>query len=208
MPPNLDDPTLRRSFLLESMTSIVEAVAYCHSEIDGVWCGHYDIKPKNILLFQGSGGRCLWKLGDFGLSTLKHDRDIGTRDDVGTKEYHPPEYYTKPQSHPYGPSFDVFSTGCIVLQLAILLAFSWEHNMIKVLKSELSQEPQEFAFRNPGVTKKWSDRLSGTSDEQVHSVVATALQMMTPVVKDRLLAFDAALDLSETASPDMEKVDL
>ncbi|KAL8861176.1 MAG: hypothetical protein Q9178_002392 [Gyalolechia marmorata] len=206
MPPNLDDPICGRNFLLESSTSIVEAVAYCHSEINGTWCGHYDIKPKNILLFHENAGRWLWKLGDFGLSTIKEDPDIGTRDDVGTKEYHPPEYYTKPESHPYGPSFDVFSTGCIVLQLATLLAFPWKHRKIKALKSELSQGPKDFAFRSSDVTKRWSDRVvSETSDEQAHSVLETALQMMSPETENRLLAFDAALDLSEIASPNMDK---
>ncbi|KAI4249819.1 MAG: hypothetical protein L6R42_008898, partial [Xanthoria sp. 1 TBL-2021] len=204
MPPNLDDPIFRRNFLLESITSVVEAVAYCHSEIEGIWCGHYDIKPKNILLFQESSGRWLWKLGDFGLSTIKGDRDIGTKDEVGTKEYHPPEYYTNPQSHPYGPSFDVFSTGCVVLQLATLLVFPWEHSMIRTLKSELSQTPEHFTFRTPNVAKDWSVRvLSGANAGEVRSLLETALQMMTPKTKDRLLAFDAALDLSEIASPQM-----
>lgn len=202
MPPKLDDPVFRRSFLLKSITSIAEAVAYCHSEIDGTWCGHYDIKPKNIFLFQGSAERWLWKLGDFGLSTIKADRDIGTIDEVGTSEYHPPEYYGNPKSHQYGPSFDVFSTGCVVLQLATLLVLPWEHSMIKALKSELSQTPKPFAFRDSGVN--WSDRVSSrTRDEEVHLLLETTLQMMNPDTKHRLLAFDAALDLLEIATPQM-----
>ncbi|CAL8584760.1 hypothetical protein XPA_010346 [Xanthoria parietina] len=207
MPPKLDDPVFRRSFLLKSITSIAEAVAYCHSEIDGTWCGHYDIKPKNIFLFQGSAERWLWKLGDFGLSTIKADRDIGTIDEVGTSEYHPPEYYGNPKSHQYGPSFDVFSTGCVVLQLATLLVLPWEHSMIKALKSELSQTPKPFAFRDSGVN--WSDRVSSrTRDEEVHLLLETTLQMMNPDTKHRLLAFDAALDLIRDCDTPDGHVDL
>ena len=198
-PPKLDDPTWSRGFLLESIISIVEAVAYCHSEINGEWCGHYDIKPRNILLFQ-SEGRWLWKLGDFGLSTIKRVCDIGNKDDVGTNEYHPPEYYKNPRNHQYGPSFDVFSTGCVVLQLATLLVFPWKQNMITALKTELAQLSKGFAFRNSG--KDWSDRvMRRTKDEQIHSLLKTALQMMNQKTQERLLAFDAALDLIEIATP-------
>lgn len=204
-PPKLDDPIWSRDFLFESITSIVEAVAYCHSEINGNWCGHYDIKPRNVLLFLQNDGQWLWKLGDFGLSTIKGVCDIGTKDDIGTNEYHPPEYYKNPRSHPYGPSFDVFSTGCVVLQLVTLLVFPWKLNMIEVLKSELIQSPKAFAFRNSGVAEAWSNRvMSTTKDKQIHQLLETALQMMTPKAQDRLLAFDAALDLIEVTRPQMD----
>ena len=199
-PPELDDPLIRRTFLLESIASIVEAVAYCHSDIHGVWCGHYDIKPKNILLFQESEGRWLWKLADFGLSTLKKNHNVGIKDDIGTKKYHPPEYYKYPQSHLYGPSFDVFSTGCVVLQLATLVAFPWEPNILQECGSG------DFAFQNPGMAVAWSQRIKGrTSDEQTHHVLETAMQMMAFKPSDRLLAFDAALDLREISTPWMDK---
>lgn len=197
--PRLDDPIWRRSFLLESITSIVEAVAYCHAEIEGVWCGHYDIKPKNILLFQQSGGRWLWKLADFGLSAIKGVCDTGICNDIGTDKYQPPEYYENPKSYLYGPSFDVFSTGCVVLQLATLIAFQWRSEVMDNTKTK------GFAFRNPGVAEAWSDHVkSRTEDKQVHHLLDTALQMMSKETPDRLLAFDAALDLKEITSPQMD----
>lgn len=150
-PPRLDDPIWRRSFLLESITSIVEAVAYCHAEIEGVWCGHYDIKPRNILLFQQSEEQWLWKLADFGLATIKGVCDTGISNDIGTDKYQPPEYYENPKSYLYGPSFDVFSTGCVVLQLATLIAFQWRSEVMDNTKTK------GFAFRNPGVAEAWSD---------------------------------------------------
>ncbi|KAL8872717.1 MAG: hypothetical protein Q9174_001695 [Haloplaca sp. 1 TL-2023] len=205
VPPNLNDQICGRHFLLESITSIVEAVAYCHAEIDGIWCGHYDIKPRNILLFQDNAGRWLWKLGDFGLSTIKEDRDVGTGGNVGTRQYQPPESDTESDSHLHGPSFDVFSTGCIVLQLATLLVFPWKHGMIKALKRELTQVSEGFAFRNPGATKRWFRRVvSEMNDGQAYSVLETALKMVSREAKSRLLAFDAALDLFEIASPNMD----
>ncbi|KAL8966382.1 MAG: hypothetical protein Q9183_003396, partial [Haloplaca sp. 2 TL-2023] len=86
-----------------------------------------------------------------------------------------------------------------------LLVFPWKRKTIKILKSELSEKAKDFAFHSPGVTKKWSDRVMGaTSDEQVHSVLETALQMMSGETENRLLAFDAALDLFEIASPYMD----
>ena len=198
-PPRLNDPIWRRSFLLESITSIVEAVAYCHAEIDGVWCGHYDIKPRNLLLFQQSGGRWLWKLADFGLSVIKRDCEIGISNDIGTDKYQPPEYYKNPKSYMYGPSFDVFSTGCVVLQLGTLIAFQWRFKLMDDTRTN------GFAFRNRGVAEAWSDHVkSETEDEQIHHLFDTALQMMAKETPDRLLAFDAALDLKEITSPDMD----
>lgn len=43
--------------------------------------------------------------------------------------------------------------------------------------------------------------MSRTKDKQIHHLLESALQMMTEKMQDRLLAFDAALDLKEFTRP-------
>lgn len=195
-PPSMDDDVKRRDFILRSMASLSEALAYLHSKIGDRWCGHFDIKPHNILLFQ-EGAAWVWKLSDFGLSNLRSLDDEGTTEEIGTDEYQPPEYHKSPAETKYGPSFDVWSLGCVFLELLMVLVYNWTTNQTREMKKTLSRN-SNFLFRSPPNISQWASHLRrGTHESRITRTLKVVLKMLTVEVESRLYAFDAAIDLME-----------
>ena len=201
-PPSMDDNVERRDFIFRSMVSLSEALAYLHSKIEDRWCGHFDIKPHNILLFQ-EGMEWVWKVSDFGLSSLSSLDDEGTTAEIGTDEYQPPDYHKSPVETKYGPSFDVWSLGCIFLELLMVLIYGWSTNQTREMKKTLSRS-SKFLFRSCPNISRWASHLRrGTDESMITRALDVVLKMVTDKAEDRLYAFDAAIDLMELTSPDM-----
>lgn len=93
---------------------LLDAVAELHNH--GVV--HRDIKPANIFLTKS--GNCL-KLGDFG-SAVKiqaHTTIPGELQGyVGTQAYMAPEVFTRNNSSGHGRAADIWSVGCVVVEMA------------------------------------------------------------------------------------------
>lgn len=211
-PPKLDALYERERFIFHSTVSLVKALAYLHSNIHRRWCGHFDIKPRNVLPFQDDSGHWMWKLADFGLSALKSIKDPGTTSEIGSDQYQPPEFREKPTETKHGPSFDVFSMGCVLLQFATLAIFAWKKNKVRTLKNSLAEVEggtKKFIFRAPGVVGKWNDRLKrATKDPKVLAMLETAQHMLASEPKDRSYAFDAVIDFIESFRPQMDDAEL
>lgn len=79
---------------------------------------HRDVKTANIFLTNGSN--CL-KLGDFG-SAVKlqtHTTVPGELQGyVGTQAYMAPEVFTKNNTEGHGRAADIWSVGCVVIEMA------------------------------------------------------------------------------------------
>ncbi|XP_058175018.1 mitogen-activated protein kinase kinase kinase 4 [Anopheles ziemanni] len=92
---------------------LLSAVAELHR--NGVV--HRDIKTANIFLHKD--GNCL-KLGDFGsaVKIQKHTTMAGElRGYVGTQAYMAPEVFTRTNSEGHGRAADIWSVGCVVLEM-------------------------------------------------------------------------------------------
>lgn len=91
---------------------ILKGVMYCHE--NGI-C-HRDLKPENILLsFDAEAGKCSdLKLCDFGLSTKFRPKTLLT-DFCGSPGFFAPEMII--HGSYFGDKADVWSTGCILLEL-------------------------------------------------------------------------------------------
>ena len=78
---------------------------------------HHDIKPSNIFLVSHPHFGAMCKIGDFGLTG-----DVGTLDDgqEGDQKYMAPELLSSDVKH---PSFDIFSLGLTLYELASCLSF-------------------------------------------------------------------------------------
>jgi len=96
----------------EIISCVLKGVMYCHDQ--GI-C-HRDLKPENILLaFDSATGKCQdLKLCDFGLST-KFKSNTLLSDFCGSPGFFAPEMII--QGSYFGDKADVWSTGCILLEL-------------------------------------------------------------------------------------------
>ncbi len=101
----------------EILTYILKAVFFCHQQ--GI-C-HRDLKPENILLdFDIETGRCNdLKLCDFGLSTNYgvNSSNVLLKDFCGSPGFFAPEMITVGSY--YGDKVDIWSVGCILLELIL-----------------------------------------------------------------------------------------
>jgi serine/threonine protein kinase len=139
------------------MVSILKAVMYIHGE--GI-C-HRDLKPENILLsFDKVNKKCVgFKLCDFGLSS-KFERDVELTDFCGSPGFFAPEMIIKGVY--YGDKADIWSVGCILLELVLghekfcevwMNAYDYEvlqdkDGFTREIEETVQQLPQHLHFTN------------------------------------------------------------
>lgn len=103
--------------MFEQMLGVTEALAAFH-RLNG---RHGDLKPQNILVFDGPTGPKL-VIGDVGISKFHKEetffRKGKTTTDAITPSYQAPEVYSAPKE-PRSRQYDVWSLGCIFLEFAI-----------------------------------------------------------------------------------------
>lgn len=197
----------RKEFLYNTAQSLLSALSYIHREIDGSTASHHDLKPSNILLFDNQ----IWKICDFGksgLKTLQEGSETDGQDGLGTRRYQPPEYRTS-DVQKYGRAFDVWSMGCIIIELAILLVYGWDtgdtpQGFQEFTNQTTSNEDRTDTFYNhiPVVTH-WIDNLEGPDDGSYNiiSLLRTARNMTRMLPEDRVFSWEAYLDLYEQLNP-------
>jgi serine/threonine protein kinase len=165
-PELLADVSTRRRHVKKSVEKLVEAVAWIHKKIGGYSAYHHDLKPSNILRFEGPPAT--WKICDFGMANLKRpDDNSGTThrfDNVfGSYIYQPPEYFSSDQSFSHGRPFDVWSLGCIILELLTV----WKHGWGKISCREFYKE--RGANTNLLSYNRWYQRQSASEDHSYHN---------------------------------------
>lgn len=140
---------------LKVMSQVAEAVAAAHS----VGILHKDIKPSNVLMFDGADGQMHAKLTDFGIGALT-DRsrlaqfnitaagftaDMMTQNDTsrtGTRLYSAPEYLV---GGPATVEGDVYSLGVMLYQMVVgdlnrPLASGWERDVPdELIREDIAQ---------------------------------------------------------------------
>ena len=111
-------------FLVVKMGCIICAVEYLHNQN----IRHKDLKPSNILLSRDK----LW-LTDFGSATdFSHDAvSVTDNGERGTAKYMAPEMAA---FSPNGRSADIFSLGCIFLEI-LVLAWTDNHKYLRDLRT-------------------------------------------------------------------------
>lgn len=112
---------------IKQLLGMCEALARLH--VDN--CRHGDLKPENILLFTDDRQPRLgtWKIADFGLAKFHFDptaRRGATSTMYGTISYEPPEFLDTINYRPISRLFDVWSMGCITLQLITWMLYGSE----------------------------------------------------------------------------------
>lgn len=115
-------------YIIRQLTGLAEALRTLHGYKDNMFMRasyrHGDLKPENILIHNNT-----WKITDLGHAKY---HEIATKERLptttqlgGTVSYEPPEAF---QAHkvPTSRLFDIWSMGCIILQLSLWLLDSYE----------------------------------------------------------------------------------
>ncbi|KAF2204221.1 hypothetical protein GQ43DRAFT_453902 [Delitschia confertaspora ATCC 74209] len=128
--------------IIQQLRGLADALDHLHrfgpsdSDATSESFRHGDLKPENILRFLVSDGLGTWKIADMGLAkhhmSPTHVRDtLGvhghaqTSTRYGTARYEPPEVFTKPLAA-RSRRYDVWSLGCIVMELVIWLLYGYD----------------------------------------------------------------------------------
>ncbi|KAK1981478.1 hypothetical protein LZ30DRAFT_720085 [Colletotrichum cereale] len=124
---------------LEWVTDQLTGLFSALKELSSSNCRHGDLKPENILLFDDKGNKTLI-IADLGLAAfhakdaltrVRKAADLHTLTPPGTSRYEPPEMdkdreRAMPTWKPRSRAYDIWSMGCVVLELLIWIAYGIE----------------------------------------------------------------------------------
>ena len=204
----------QRKYLYSSIFSLVSALSFLHRPIDGKVTSHHDLKPHNILFLDGT-----LKICDFGRTHLM-DWSTGSETagehGLGTPTYHPPEFYNDDGSRSsvnHGRSFDIWSMGCIIIEIATLILYGWEAGKVQEFQNKrLDSEPQRWKkidddsfHNNMDCVRAWVSEMRGhdESSPQFVRTLTIADRMLRENPEDRLYSWESELDLYELLYPDL-----
>ena len=210
---DLSDPEERRAFVLRSVCELISGLAFLHRNIDGRITSHHDLKPRNILLFEDG-----WKLSDLGSTQLVSSDEGSATLPSGTFAYEPPECWDGSEQqgrHPQGRSFDIWSMGCIIIELAVLSVYGWKHGKRKEFRKDreqntnrrrLIQRPREAAddsfHNNPEVVERWIRKLRDQDTPQhLSRTMDIAEEMLREDPKERPHSWELGMDFSDLLIP-------
>ena len=211
----------RRACLYRFIYALVSALSFLHREKDGMVTAHHDIKPRNILVFEQE-----LKIADFGRSHLRPSvkgSETEAASGLGTYEYHPPEYwkdngYRADEKH--GRAFDVWSMGCIIIEIAILTVYGLGSGKVTEFRNQRGANPRkgrpmlaakhtpDYSFHNNwAVVEDWIGQLQREDgSSKLKSTLKVATQMMTQTPSSRSYAWEAELDLYNIQQPEDYRV--
>ena len=211
-PDGFGESSKRRQILFRSIYELVCGLSFLHQEKNDRLTAHHDLKPKNMLV-EGDH----FTIADFGRSHLRPSElgsETSARRGLGTYEYQPPEYWNDDGSRsktPHGRSFDLWSLGCIIIEIATLIVYGWKPQKVAEFRERrrnnpagkkdrpqlaILHPPDESFHNNWNVVKDWLHelRLEDTSN-RLKSVLKIVTRMMHPLPGSRLYAWEAELDL-------------
>jgi serine/threonine protein kinase len=210
--PGRDD---QRNWLYHEIYALVSAISYLHRDIDGVITSHHDLKPENIIWLEGSLKIC--DLGRSHLLTLAEGSETEGRSGLGTFTYQPPEYYNDDgsrSSRKHGRAFDVWSLGCIIVEMAILIVHGWDGNKVNEFAKERetgrsrrrdfsrAKDFDDSFHNNMGVVRQWISELKQGESPMLIQTLSVAEKMLAENPDERLYSWEAELDLYEMLYPD------
>jgi serine/threonine protein kinase len=216
----------RSDYVYKAAQHLVSAVTYIHRDIKDKIAFHHDLKPGNILLFIGRNGP-IWKICDFGNARLKDiDGESGTgtahteTNKFGTYDYRPPEYFIGPDAgkeENHGRPFDVFSLGCVLLDLATVLEYGWSNAGLPEFKRRRGENKEhsytgpekperDYSFHNsPKVVKAWIEHLRTDGSNNLCTLLDLISLMLLDQKDQRIFSWEVEMDLYEMLHPNLKQ---
>lgn len=202
-----EEPRRRKEYLYETILSLISALSYLHREIDGTFTSHHDLKPQNIVLFGEQ-----WKICDFGMTHLRSlEEGSQTERKLGSYAYHPPEYEDK-NVRKHGRSFDIWSMGCITMELAVLIAYGWEEEKLSAFEAEraknlnrpCARDRNDVSFHNNmSIVDRWMETLAREEGSRNFTyLMDTAAKMLSMDRDARPYSWEVEIYLYEQFHPD------
>jgi serine/threonine protein kinase len=213
--------TARRKFIYQTIQDLASAIAFIHREIKSQIAYHHDLKPSNILLFRQEGRQPLWKICDFGHADLKHAEDTsGTaltdENRFGSYVYRPPEYFARSQDK-HGRPFDIYSLGCIFLNLMTVVKHGWsnagyrEFERLRGINNDhIFDVPkgvmEDYSFHNnPTVVTSWVNRLKEGDHDQAFYGLLEIIEEMLQEKNRRIFSWEVDVDIFELLNGGVEE---
>ncbi|KAI0535950.1 kinase-like domain-containing protein [Xylaria digitata] len=145
--PRLQPGLIREIF--QQLSGLADAVDAMHHPGHGDGpLRHGDLKPENILIFLDESQVGVWKIADLSLAKY-HLIETPSRHDLsdvfGTLLYEPPDSYTM-RNEPRSRRHDLWSMGCIYLELLIWLLYGYKE--LTTFWEALKTPGQEFYSRD------------------------------------------------------------
>ncbi|KAI0847223.1 hypothetical protein F5Y00DRAFT_242022 [Daldinia vernicosa] len=175
---------------------------------------HGDIKPSNILLFQGNirSKNHVWALGDFGLGTLNRQKE-GNRGDhpIGfSPTYRAPELDIKGT---IDSAYDIWSLGCVFLELVTWMLRGWEGvTSFALSRVDIDQRTDKAGDRDDGFFRIVA-RQGDSPDAQLKTSVVlwinnlTTAKTTSPYITDLVnLTRDDLLDTNRETRASISRV--
>lgn len=174
---------------LRALTSALNALHFYRfkeMELDLVGC-HHDLKPSNILVFNGH-----FVLADFGLSRLApiHDGSlIKFKDCIG--DFFSPESLQDLSTQPIGRKSDIWSLGCVVIEVATFIVFghSGVQDFRRKRETKVSPNYQNSRFHDNTRLKHevttWIKELSQKAEESTEDLIKLTSGMFNVVSQKR-----------------------
>jgi serine/threonine protein kinase len=160
---------VKENWALDIACKIAQAVQYCH--VNSI-C-HRDLKPENILIqFDEIGGKCVdLKLCDFGMAVRSPAQDL-LCDFCGSPGFFAPEMLLN--ANYQGMKADIWSMGCIFLELLIGNELFWGHWMVSY-DVEVLQDKNRFRNEIVASTEELPEILQFST--ALNSLLVTILQV-------------------------------
>lgn len=146
---------------------------------------HGDLKPENILVFDINNPSLLgvWKIADLGLAKY-HMVATGDRVNVssdfgaGTISYQPPESF-RLKAAPTSRLYDIWSMGCIILQIMTWLLYGTDEISELTIKTKSAFTSGQSSY---WTATSWNETF-GYHNVKIHSAVKTHMKQMKLRVK-------------------------
>lgn len=216
LPKQTDDE--RRKYLCSVIYKLISALTYLHKEIDGQITSHHDLKPKNILVYREE-----LVITDFGRSHLR-SVVMGSETEgikgLGTYAYQPPEYFGDdgtPARGSHGRSFDVWAMGCIMSEVAVIIAYGWESEKVKQFRKERrknsktrfkkSGDRDDSFHNNQFVVEQWLKELEGDKNNQLQETTNLIKKTLKPGPEERLCSWEAKIEMHSILHPKASRRD-